>query len=147
MLYVVKVRVVLSLPLLPGIGGFPGFAWLLSVFFFELLNASLSRLLTIVGMWGFANGPIGCGKIWVPGLVPGSGLTLFLLHHFLSLMTRRLSHLGFWLNLISLMLSSARPGCLFSVGLVILWSLLISSWISLGISCLRSLNLIFLGSR
>ena len=36
------------------------------------------------------------------------------------------------------MLSSARPGCLFSVGLVILLSLLISSWILSVIFCLRS---------
>ena len=37
--------------------------------------ASSSRLLTIVGMWGFASGPIGFGKIWILGLKPGVGLT------------------------------------------------------------------------
>ena len=40
-----------------------------------------------------------------------------------------LSHLGFWLNLILLMLCSARPGWIFSAGLAILLLLLISSWI------------------
>ena len=45
--------------------------------------ASLSRLLTIVGMWWFASGPIGFGKIWVLGLTPGLGLTLFLILLFL----------------------------------------------------------------
>ena len=35
----------------------------------------------------------------------------------------------------------------FSAGLVILWLLLVSSWISLGICCLRSLSLISLGLR
>ena len=45
--------------------------------------ASSSRLLTIVGMWGFASGPIGFGKIWILGLKPGVGLTLFLLLIFL----------------------------------------------------------------
>ena len=51
------------------------------------------------------------------------------------------------MNLFSLVLSSAGPGCLFSVGLVIPLSLLISSWILLVIFCLKSLSWIFLGSR
>ena len=59
----------------------------------------------------------------------------------------KLSLLGFWLNLIILMLSFAKPGCLFSVGLVIPSSLLISSWVLLVIFCLGSLIWIFLGLR
>ena len=59
----------------------------------------------------------------------------------------KLSLLGFWLNLILLMLSFARPGYLFSAGLVIPSSLLISSWVLLVIFCLRSLIWIFLGLR
>ena len=43
----------------------------------------------------------------------GLGLILFLLLPPLSLRTLKLSHLGFWLNLILSMLSSARPGCFF----------------------------------
>ena len=52
---------------------------------------------------------------------------------------------GFWLNLILLMLSSAKSGCIFSAGLVMMLLLLISSWVLLVIFCLRSLSLIFLG--
>ena len=48
---------------------------------------------------------------------------------------------GFWLSLISLMLSSAKLGCLFSVGLVTLLSLLTSSWLLWVIFCLRNLSL------
>ena len=48
---------------------------------------------------------------------------------------------GFWLNLILLTLSSARLGCPFSGGLVIL------SRILLVICCLKNLSLIFLGLR
>ena len=75
--------------------------------------ASLSRLLRIVGMWEFASGPIGCGKICVPGLVPGLDWTLFLLLLFWLSKTVRLSRPRFWLILISLMLSFVRPGCFF----------------------------------
>ena len=57
--------------------------------------ASSSRLLTIVGMWGFASGPIGFGKIWILGLKPGVGLTLFLLLIFWLSRTLRLSRLRF----------------------------------------------------
>ena len=46
-------------------------------------------------------------------------LTLFLLLHSWWLRILILSHLGFQLSLILLMLSSAMPGCLISVGLVI----------------------------
>ena len=73
----------------------------------------------------------------------GFGLILFLFHLSLLLRILRLSLLGFWLNLILLMLSFARPGCLFSVGLVIPSSLLISSWVLFVIFCLRSLIWIF----
>ena len=51
------------------------------------------------------------------------------------------------MSLILLMLSSAKPGCLFSAGLVILLSLLISSSILLVISCVKSLFWIFFGLR
>ena len=74
---------------------------------------SLSRLSFVEGTLGFVSGLGGFGKIWVLGLVHGSSLISFLLPLFSSLRTLRLSHLGFWLNLISLMLSSARLGCLF----------------------------------
>ena len=73
----------------------------------------------------------------------GFGLILFLFPLSLLLRILRLSLLGFWLNLILLMLSFARPGCLFSVGLVIPSSLLISSWVLFVIFCLRSLIWIF----
>ena len=43
----------------------------------------------------------------------GFGLIFFLLLLFLLLKILRLSLLGFWLNLIFLMLSSAKPGCPF----------------------------------
>ena len=43
----------------------------------------------------------------------GSGLILFLLPPILSSRILRLGHLGFWLNLILLMLSSTKLGCLF----------------------------------
>ena len=69
----------------------------------------------------------------------GFGLILYLLLLSLWSGTLSLSPLGFWLNLILLMLNLGRLGCLFSVGLVILLSLLISSWILLVIFCLRSL--------
>ena len=59
----------------------------------------------------------------------------------------RLGLLVFWLNLILLMLSFVKLGCPFSVGRVILWSLRISSWILLVISCLGKLIWIFLGFR
>ena len=58
------------------------------------------------------SGPIGFGKIWVPGLVLGLRLISFLLPLFSSSRTPD-SLLGFWLSPISLMLSSARLGCLF----------------------------------
>ena len=67
-----------------------------------------------------------------------------------SLLSRilRLSLLRLLLSLILLMLSFGRPGCLISVGLVILLSLLISSWILLVIFCLRRTSTwIFLGLR
>ena len=50
----------------------------------EVLMTSLSRLSSIVGMLGFASGPIGFGRIGVPGRMPGLGQTWFLLLHFLS---------------------------------------------------------------
>ena len=51
----------------------------------------------------------------------------------------------FWLNLILSMPSFVKLGCPFSVGRVILLSLLISFWTLLVISCLRRLIWIFLG--
>ena len=99
---------------------------------------SPNRLSSVVGLDGF-------GKIWFldrwlrPDFVPPSP--------FLGLRIRLLKLLGFWLSLISSMLSSEMLVCLFSAGLVILLSHLISSWTLLVISCLRSLFLIFPGVR
>ena len=72
-----------------------------------------------------------------------SGLISFLLLHVLSSRTLIPSLLGFWLSLISLMLSSAGPGCLFAVGLVIPLSHQISSRILLVIFCFKSLRWVF----
>ena len=108
---------------------------------------SSSRLSSVVGMLVFESGSVGFGKIQVLGRILGFGLILFLLLHSLSLRILRPSHLGFWLNLILSMLSFAKPGCPFSVGLVILSSLQSSSWILLDIFCLKSLTWIFFGFR
>ena len=99
----------------------------------------------LVGMRGSVGGLGGSGRISVLGLMFGFGLILILLLPSLVVKDLELSHLGFWLNLILLMLSSARPGSLFSADLVVLLSLLISSWILLVISCLRRLIQIFPG--
>ena len=104
--------------------------------------ASLSKLLLVVGILGFVSGLGGFVKMhaWLrPDFVPPSP--------FLVVKDPQPRHLGFWLNLISLMLNSARPGCLFSVGLVILLSLPISSCNLSVISCLKNLSWIFLGLR
>ena len=112
----------------------------------ELLNDFLKQVVVfLVGILEFVSG-LGCsGRILVLGRMFGFGLNLFLLLLSLLLRVLKLSLLGFWLSLTPLMLSFARPGCLFSVGLVIPSSLLISSWILLVISCLKSLIWIFLG--
>ena len=74
---------------------------------------SSSRLSSVAGTLVFVSGLGGFGKIWVLGRTYGSGLTLFLLLPFWWLRIRLLKLLRFWLSLISLTLSSAKPGCLF----------------------------------
>ena len=49
--------------------------------------------------------------MWVLGRMLGSGPILFLFLHFSLSRTLRPSLLGFWLNLISMMLNSAKLGC------------------------------------
>ena len=66
---------------------------------------------------------------------------------FLLLRILLLSLLRLLLNLILLMLSFVKPGCLISVGLVILRFLLSSFLILLVIFCLRRITWIFLGLR
>ena len=103
-----------------------------------------SRLLSVVGILVFVSGQGGSGKILVLSRMLGFCLISFLLLRVVEdLVTKSSRILGI---LILLMLSSAKIGCLFSVGLVILSSLLISSWILLDISCLRNFCFIFLGS-
>ena len=114
MLYVVMVRVVLFLHFIPGIIGFllifMDYKWVFDSL--ELLNDFLG-LLSVVGILGFVSGLTGFGRDWALGLMPGSGLILFLLLPSLLSRTLRLSRLRFWLSLISVILSSVRPGCLF----------------------------------
>ena len=76
---------------------------------------------------------------WLRGRFGFQTVCWILFHLLLFSSSRMLSPslLGFWLSLISLMLNSARLGYLSSVGLVILLSLLISSWILLVIFCLQ----------
>ena len=83
---------------------------------FDSLGCSMissRRLSFLVGILGFVSGLGAFGRIQIPDRMFGCGLILFLL--FLSLLSRilRLSHLAFWLNLILLMLSFVKLGCLF----------------------------------
>ena len=48
----------------------------------------LNRLLSVIGILGFAGGPIGFGRIWVLGLMPGFGRILFPQLPFLSSQTQ-----------------------------------------------------------
>ena len=72
---------------------------------------------------------------------------LFLLLPSLLFRILNLSLLRFWLNLILLMLSFVRPGCLISAGPVILRFLLINFLVLLVTFCLSKISWIFLGSR
>ena len=83
MLYVVMVRVVLFPHFIPEYVWIPpdlhGFyRWVFDSL--EVLNGFLKQ---VVGILGFVSGLGGFGKIWVPGVMLGSGLILFLLLPFL----------------------------------------------------------------
>ena len=84
-----------------------------------------SKLSSVVGILGFVSGLGDFVKIWVLGLTLGSNLISIHLPLFSSSTILGPGLLGFWLSHISLMLNSARLGCLSSVGLVILLSLLL----------------------
>ena len=87
---------------------------------------SLNRLLFLVEILGSVSGLDGSGRIQVLGRMFGFGLTLFLLSLPRCQGSSDWVVSYFWLSLILLMLSFAKLGCPFPVGLVILLSLLIN---------------------
>ena len=108
MLYVVMVPVDPFVPFTPGMSRFPLTCmvlnvspWLFQVDFCALDVDDFTRQVVV--------SPIGFGRIWVLGLMSGFGRTLFPRLLFFLSRTRSHRYLGFWLSLISLMLSPARP--------------------------------------
>ena len=80
MLFVVMVLVAPFVPFTLWMNGFLSGSLIPLRYWVTLLN----RLLSVVGILGFVSGPIGFGRIWVLGLMPGFGRTTFSRLPFLS---------------------------------------------------------------